>query len=145
MVKIEEGVAEPVETDEEAAPEAPKKKKTPTIVPHPVPGWLYPLLGPGKNFDEILELLHDLRAHLTATVKRGEEPHFPDIEILPNLKPNAAVVRKRKAKVAKSTETTTKATKATKASKASKVVKLAQSTGGVSRVDAKGAVKKSGT
>ncbi|EDN05219.1 conserved hypothetical protein [Histoplasma mississippiense (nom. inval.)] len=67
-----------------------KKKRSPTIIPRPVPGWLHTRVGPYKTFNEILSTLHDLRAHLAEIVHQEQIPHFPDIEILPNLCPLAA-------------------------------------------------------
>ncbi|KAG5287199.1 ORP1, hypothetical pathogenicity factor [Histoplasma ohiense] len=66
-----------------------KKKRSPTIIPRPVPGWLHTRVGPYKTFNEILSILHDLRAHLAEIVHQEQIPHFPDIEILPNLYPLA--------------------------------------------------------
>ncbi|KLJ10075.1 hypothetical protein EMPG_14513 [Blastomyces silverae] len=80
-----------VPTDEEILPpeRKKKKKKTPTIIPHPVPAWLHTRVGPNRTFDEILSVLHDLRAHLTEIAQQKRLPHFPDIEILPNLRPRS--------------------------------------------------------
>ncbi|EER37835.1 conserved hypothetical protein [Histoplasma capsulatum H143] len=66
-----------------------KKKRSPTIIPRPVPEWLHTRVGPYKTFNEILSILHDLRAHLAEIVHHEQIPHFPDIEILPNLCPLA--------------------------------------------------------
>lgn len=70
------------------------KKKSPTIVPRPVPDWLHSRIGERKTFDQILQVLQDLRGHMLGMVDRDEDPHFPDIEILPNLRPRAAADKK---------------------------------------------------
>ncbi|PGH23541.1 hypothetical protein AJ80_02321 [Polytolypa hystricis UAMH7299] len=62
------------------------KKRSPTIKARPVPEWLHEHLGNKKSFNEILSLLQDLKAYLQIVSDRGEHPHFPDIEILPNLR-----------------------------------------------------------
>ncbi|KKZ67347.1 hypothetical protein EMCG_06967 [[Emmonsia] crescens] len=71
-----------------------KKKRSPTIIPHPVPDWLQTRVGSNKPFDEILSVLHDLRTYLTQIAHEEQTPHFPDIEILPNLHPRAATPRR---------------------------------------------------
>ncbi|PGH35313.1 hypothetical protein GX50_01893 [[Emmonsia] crescens] len=71
-----------------------KKKRSPTIIPHPVPDWLHTRVGSNKPFDEILSVLHDLRTYLTQIAHQEQTPHFPDIEILPNLHPRAATPRR---------------------------------------------------
>ncbi|PGH01539.1 hypothetical protein AJ79_07887 [Helicocarpus griseus UAMH5409] len=96
--KMDESDYEPGDDGEKIpadnAPSEVKKKRSPTIVPHPVPNWLYSRVGKNKTFDEILEVLHELRRHLTAIAQQEEIPHFPDIEILPNLRPRAAAPRR---------------------------------------------------
>ncbi|KAL1953914.1 hypothetical protein VTO42DRAFT_2036 [Malbranchea cinnamomea] len=72
-----------------------KKKKPPTIVPRPVPDWLRACVGTKKSFSEILRILRELRIYMTRMAERGETPHFPDIEILPNFKPRAAAERSK--------------------------------------------------
>ncbi|KAK2785203.1 hypothetical protein FQN52_008540 [Onygenales sp. PD_12] len=83
-----------------------KKKRSPTIVPHPVPDWLHGRVGNNKSFDEILSVLVDLRTHLNGVAARNQTPHFPDIEILPNLRPRAAAPRRPTRRATSSTPTT---------------------------------------
>ncbi|PGG98172.1 hypothetical protein GX51_06959 [Blastomyces parvus] len=88
----DKSLADSMPTDEEILPsmrKKKKKKKSPTILPHPVPDWLHTRVGPHKTFDEILSVLRDLRAHLTEIAQQKQLPHFPDIEILPNLRPRS--------------------------------------------------------
>lgn len=73
-----------------------KKKKPPTIVPRPAPTWLHARVGPKKTFKEIKKILEELHADLSRMSERGETPHFPDIEILPNLYPGTAVLKSKK-------------------------------------------------
>ncbi|EFR02808.1 hypothetical protein MGYG_05808 [Nannizzia gypsea CBS 118893] len=61
-------------------------KRSPKSVPRPVPDWLHDCVGPKKSFDEILQVLHDLRAHFLSLANSNQEAFFPDIEILPNLR-----------------------------------------------------------
>ncbi|KAI1921742.1 hypothetical protein LOZ65_003703 [Ophidiomyces ophidiicola] len=77
--------------DELSAAETPEpretlKKRSPRIIARPVPGWLHDYLGNEKTFSEILRMLRDLRQHMHELVETGEDAHFPDIEILPNLR-----------------------------------------------------------
>ncbi|OJD14673.1 hypothetical protein AJ78_04996 [Emergomyces pasteurianus Ep9510] len=74
---------------------ASRKKRSPTIIPHPVPEWLHTRVGSNKTFDDILSVLGDLRTHLTQITNQKQTPHFPDIEILPNLRPHAAAASRR--------------------------------------------------
>lgn len=74
-----------------------KKKKPPTIVPRPAPEWLHARVGPNKSFNEVLQILRELRADMTRMAENDVTPHFPDIEILPNLLPGAAVEKPKKA------------------------------------------------
>ncbi|WEW60197.1 hypothetical protein PRK78_005682 [Emydomyces testavorans] len=76
------------------SPETPEpKKRSPKIVPRPVPDWLYDRIGNNKSFSEVLQMLRDLRQHLQQLVDDDHEAHFPDIEILPNLRQQSPVVR----------------------------------------------------
>ncbi|EFE37741.1 hypothetical pathogenicity factor [Trichophyton verrucosum HKI 0517] len=61
-------------------------KKSPKNIPRPVPDWLHDCVGPNKSFDEIRQLINDLRLHFLSLVQNNQEPFFPDIEILPNLR-----------------------------------------------------------
>ncbi|EGE80346.1 ORP1, variant [Blastomyces dermatitidis ATCC 18188] len=86
----DKNLVDSVPTDEEILPpKRRKKKRSPTIIPHPVPNWLHTRVGPNKTFDEILSVLRDLRAHLTEIAQQKQLPHFPDIEILPSLRPRS--------------------------------------------------------
>ncbi|EEP81282.1 conserved hypothetical protein [Uncinocarpus reesii 1704] len=69
------------------------KKRSPKIIPRPVPHWLYDRVGDHKNFNEILQMLRDLRHHLQELIDSGHDAHFPDIEILPNLRQQSPVLR----------------------------------------------------
>ncbi|OAX81671.1 hypothetical protein ACJ72_03984 [Emergomyces africanus] len=69
------------------------EKRSPSIIPRPVPDWLHTRVGSNKSFDEILSVLCDLRTHLMQLVREEQTPHFPDIEILPNLRPSTAASR----------------------------------------------------
>jgi hypothetical protein len=62
------------------------KKKSPTITARPVPDWLHHQVGNNKTFNEILQVLRELRLHLVEVTRQGQRAHFPDIEILPNLR-----------------------------------------------------------
>ncbi|KMU86984.1 ORP1 [Coccidioides immitis H538.4] len=62
------------------------KKRSPRIIPRPVPDWLYSRIGNHKTFSQTLQVLRDLRQHLQQRIENGYEAHFPDIEILPNLR-----------------------------------------------------------
>ncbi|KAK2747955.1 hypothetical protein FQN57_001546 [Myotisia sp. PD_48] len=65
---------------------AASKKRSPKSIPRPVPEWLYDCVGKKKTFAEVLQVLSDLRDHLLQIVASKGDPHFPDIEILPNLR-----------------------------------------------------------
>ncbi|EGE02706.1 ORP1 [Trichophyton equinum CBS 127.97] len=65
---------------------SPSSKKSPKNIPRPVPDWLHDCVGPNKSFDEIRQVIHGLRAHFLSLVQNNQEPFFPDIEILPNLR-----------------------------------------------------------
>ncbi|KAK2759895.1 hypothetical protein FQN54_002629 [Arachnomyces sp. PD_36] len=64
------------------------KKKSPRIVPCPAPKWLRDIAGNHKTFDEIIQILDTLRVELAPLTDEPDTvPDFPDIEILPNIKP----------------------------------------------------------
>lgn len=63
-----------------------RRKRAPTIYPHPVPTWLKGRIGPRKSFHTVRSILLNLRTYLDRIKARGQQPQFPDIEILPNLK-----------------------------------------------------------
>lgn len=69
-----------------AANDTSKKKRSPRSVPRPVPDWLHGRVGNNVSFDDTLQVLYDLRDHLLRCTERGEQAHFPDIEVLPNLR-----------------------------------------------------------
>ena len=80
-------------------------KKGPTIIPCPVPKWLREHVGKNKSFDDVFSILEAIRTELVpakdnpATVK-----DFPDIELLPNIKPQflpVAPVAEKKPRVNK--------------------------------------------
>lgn len=78
------------------------KKKGPTIVPCPVPKWLSDLAGKNKTYDEILSILETLRCELTPLSDEPDTvPDFPDIEILPNIKPEYVEVAEKNPRVNK--------------------------------------------
>lgn len=83
-------VAMSVEPEEEASE---IKKRSPKIVPRPVPGWLYDRIGNNKSFSETLQIIRHLRLYLQKVANSGREAHFPDIEILPNLRQQLPVPR----------------------------------------------------
>lgn len=64
-----------------------RRKRAPTIHPHPVPAWLKGRTGPHQSFQSVKAILLNLRTYLERIKSRGQQPQFPDIEILPNLKP----------------------------------------------------------
>ncbi|KAM5440923.1 hypothetical protein MferCBS31731_004062 [Microsporum ferrugineum] len=61
-------------------------KRSPKSIPRPVPAWLHGCVGSRKSFDEILQVLNDLRAYFLELTAANQEAFFPDIEILPNLR-----------------------------------------------------------
>lgn len=78
------------------------KKKGPTIVPCPVPKWLRDLSGKNKTYDEILSILETLRCELMPLTDEPDTvPDFPDIEILPNIKPEYLEVSEKNPRVNK--------------------------------------------
>ncbi|KAK2877836.1 hypothetical protein FQN49_001154 [Arthroderma sp. PD_2] len=64
----------------------PTKKRSPKSIPRPVPDWLHGCVGAKKSFDEILQVLNDLRTYFLGLTANSEAAFFPDIEILPNLR-----------------------------------------------------------
>ena len=73
-------------TDTTTTSPSTSSKKSPKNIPRPVPDWLHDCVGPNKSFDEIRQLINDLRTHFLSLVQNNQEPFFPDIEILPNLR-----------------------------------------------------------
>ncbi|KAM5463468.1 hypothetical protein MauCBS54593_007462 [Microsporum audouinii] len=61
-------------------------KRSPKSIPRPVPAWLHGCVGSRKSFDQILQVLNDLRAYFLELTAANQEAFFPDIEILPNLR-----------------------------------------------------------
>ncbi|KZZ87201.1 hypothetical protein AAP_05840 [Ascosphaera apis ARSEF 7405] len=64
------------------------RKRSPTIVTCPVPKWLKMHIGPNKSFPEVRAILQALKDYLEDLQDRGYDIRFPDVEILPQVKPN---------------------------------------------------------
>lgn len=78
-----------------------KKKRSPRSIPRPVPDWLHDRVGNNVSFDDTLQVLRDLRDHLLQVSGSGEQAHFPDIEVLPNLRRQVSSRQPKKARVSR--------------------------------------------
>ncbi|KAB8233059.1 putative pathogenicity factor [Aspergillus alliaceus] len=77
-----------------------KKRKKPTILVGPVPGWLLGEVGRGKSFADLKGLVSRVRGEMDSLRAAGvaaERIVFPDIELLPTFQPWVlASVKKRR-------------------------------------------------